>query len=289
VRSHFSGQVNAVRKVLVRHMPRRHFSRWLLRWSRMRLPGPLARLQNEWFARLTRIDLSEAEWKPAQYPTLNAFFTRKLRVDARPVEADPHTAVFPCDGRLGAFGPIEKATLVQAKGIDYEIRHLLMDETLARRFENGHFITIYLSPRDYHRVHFPLAGRVVRFHHIPGHSGTSYPVGPWSVANIRRLYCRNERIVTYIQTDAGLMALVMVAAAGVGNMTLSFGPAPFAQHDRTRDFAQDLDVEAAKGAECGIFHLGSTVILLFEPFDWQFEPMEPGQIVRMGRPLGKFH
>ncbi len=287
-RTRISDQVNAVRKVLVRHMPRRHFSAWLLRWSRLRLPGPLARLQNEWFARLVHLDLSEAEWKPAQYPTLNAFFTRKLRADARPVEADPRTAVFPCDGRMGAFGPIDGSTLIQAKGIDYDLAHLLMDEAWARRFENGHFLTIYLSPRDYHRVHFPLSGRVVRFHHIPGHSGTSYPVGPWCVAHIKRLYCRNERIVTYVETEAGCMAVVMVAAAGVGNMTLSY-TSEFPQSDRTRDFAQDLDVKVSKGDECGIFHLGSTVILLFEKFPWQFEPVEPGQVVRVGRPLGKFH
>lgn len=283
----FFHSINAVRKVLVHHMPRRYFSKCVLRWSRTRLPGPLARMQNEWFARLAHIDVSEAEWTPAQYPTLNAFFTRKLRVDARPIDADPLTAVFPCDGHLGAFGRIEGTTLVQAKGIDYEIRHLLMDETWAKRFENGHFFTIYLSPRDYHRVHFPLSGRVLHIRHIPGHAGTSYPVGPWSVANIQRLYCRNERMVTYIQTLSGLVAVVMVAAAGVGNMTLSFGPSDLSADDRVREFAQDLDIAVEKGDECGIFHLGSTVVLLFERFPWQFEPLEVGQSVRMGRPMGK--
>jgi phosphatidylserine decarboxylase len=275
-----------LRKVLLRHLPRRHFSHLLLRWSRIHLPGPLTRLQNEAFARLVRLDASEAEWQVSHYPTLNAFFTRRLHADARPIDPDPASVVFPCDGRLGAFGPIREGTLVQAKGIDYRVEQLLLDPELAPVFADGHFQTIYLSPRDYHRVHFPVAGTVVRYRHIPGHSGTSYPVGRFCMAHIDKLYCRNERLVTLLETPHGKVAVVMVAATGVGNMTLSYLPTHFPQKTRQTDHGQEVRVSVGKGDECGIFHMGSTVVLLFERGPWDFSRLDEGRHVRFGRPMG---
>ncbi len=275
-----------LRKVLLRHLPRRHFSHLLLRWSRIHLPGPLTRLQNEAFARLVRLDASEAEWQVSHYPTLNAFFTRRLHADARPVDPDPAIVVFPCDGRLGAFGEVREGTLVQAKGIDYRVDQLLLDPELAAVFADGHFQTIYLSPRDYHRVHFPVAGTVTRYRHIPGHSGASYPVGRFCMDHIDKLYCRNERLVTLLETPHGKVAVVMVAATGVGNMTLSYLPTHFPQKTRLTDHGQDVRVPVAKGDECGIFHMGSTVVLLFERGAWDFTRLDEGRHVRMGRPMG---
>ncbi len=278
--------VNELRKVLIRHLPRRHFSRLLLRWSRIHLPGPLTRLQNEAFARLVRLDVSEAEWQVSHYPTLNAFFTRRLQPDARPVDPDPASVVFPCDGRLGAFGPIQGHTLIQAKGIDYRLDQLLLDDDLSGIFADGHFFTIYLSPKDYHRVHFPVAGTVVRYRHIPGHSGTSYPVGRFCMTNIDKLYCRNERLISLVETPHGRVAVVLVAATGVGNMTLSYLPTHFPQKTRLTDHGQAVRVPVGKGDECGIFHMGSTVILLFEKGPWDFARLDEGRCVRMGRPMG---
>ncbi|MBU1068333.1 phosphatidylserine decarboxylase [Myxococcota bacterium] len=278
--------VSELQKILIRHLPRRHFSQLLLRWSRLHLPGPVNRLQNAAFAKLARIDVSEAEWQLAQYPTLNAFFTRRLQAEARPVDADEASVVFPSDGRLGAFGPIEGDTLIQAKGIDYTLNQLLLDAELVERFRDGRFFTIYLSPKDYHRVHFPVFGTVVRYRHIPGHSGTSYPVGKFCTQKIDKLYCRNERLISVLDTPHGPVAVVMIAACGVGNMTLSYLSTHFSQKTRLTDHGQDVHVPVAKGDECGIFHMGSTVILLFGKGSWDFARADEGRFVRMGRPMG---
>jgi len=278
--------VSELQKILIRHLPRRHFSNLLLRWSRLHLPGPVNRLQNTAFARLTRIDVSEAEWQLEHYPTLNAFFTRRLQADARPVDPGPGSVVFPSDGKMGAFGPIQGDTLMQAKGIDYTLNQLLLDPELADRFSDGRFFTIYLSPRDYHRVHFPISGTVSRYRHIPGHSGTSYPVGKFCTQEIDKLYCRNERLVTMLETPQGPVAVVMIAACGVGNMTLSYLSTHFPQKTRLTDHGQDVQVPVNKGDECGIFHMGSTVILLFGKGAWDFAPLDEGRFVRMGRPMG---
>jgi phosphatidylserine decarboxylase len=280
--------VTEIQKILIRHLPRRHFSQLLLRWSRLHLPGPVNRLQNAAFARLMQIDLSEAQWQIAQYPTLNAFFTRRLQPGARPVDPDGHSLVFPADGKLGAFGPIAGETLIQAKGIDYTLNQLLLDAELAERFRDGRFLTIYLSPKDYHRVHFPVAGTVTRYRHIPGHSGTSYPVGKFCTRKIDKLYCRNERLISVLDTPQGPVAVVMVAACGVGNMTLSYLSTHFSQRTRLTDHGQDVRVSVEKGDECGIFHMGSTVILLFGNGSWNFSSLDEGRLVRMGRPMGTF-
>jgi len=278
--------VSEIQKILIRHLPRRHFSSLLLRWSRLHLPGPVNRLQNAAFAKIARIDVSEAEWQLSHYPTLNAFFTRRLQSDARPIDADARSVVFPADGKLGAFGPIQGETLIQAKGIEYSLNQLLLDPELAARFIDGQFFTIYLSPKDYHRVHFPVSGTVSRYRHIPGHSGTSYPVGKFCTQTIDKLYCRNERLVSVLETPQGPVAVVMVAACGVGNMTLSYLSTHFAQKTRLTNHGQDVRVPVEKGAECGIFHMGSTVILLFGKGAWDFAPIDEGRFVRMGRPMG---
>jgi phosphatidylserine decarboxylase len=264
--------VSELQKILIRHLPRRHFSQLLLRWSRMHLPGPVNRLQNAAFAKLARIDVSEAEWQLAQYPTLNAFFTRRLQAEARPVDADEASIV--------------GDTLIQAKGIDYTLNQLLLDSELVERFRDGRFFTIYLSPKDYHRVHFPVSGTVVRYRHIPGHSGTSYPVGKFCTQKIDKLYCRNERLISVLDTPHGPVAVVMIAACGVGNMTLSYLSTHFSQKTRLTDHGQDVHVPVAKGDECGIFHMGSTVILLFGKGSWDFARADEGRFVRMGRPMG---
>ncbi len=279
--------ISEIRKVLIHHAPRRHFSRLLLEWSRLRLPSPVNRLQNTLFARITRLDVSEAELKLQHYPTLNSFFTRRLHASARPVDPDPESIIFPCDGKTGALGNIRHDTLVQAKGIEYPLFPLLYDETRARLFEDGFFCTIYLSPRDYHRVHFPMDGRVTHVAHIPGLSGTSFPVGDFCTRHIERLYCRNERVVTYVETPHGTMAVVMVAATGVGNMTLSCLPEVPPQEARTEHTRQDVSIPVEKGGECGIFHMGSTVICLFEKGNWNFRNLEEGRFVRFGRVMGR--
>ncbi|WP_456447661.1 archaetidylserine decarboxylase [Thiolapillus sp.] len=258
--------------------PKRWYSDMAGRLSRIHLPSPADRWEVAAFQRLAGIDMDEAELPLEAYPTINALFTRKLKEGARQVDSREYVLVSPVDGRLLSFGHVQDQTLVQAKGIDYTIEDLLLDRMEARTFAGGSYVTLYLSPRDYHRVHFPVSGVVRAYRHI---HGDSFPVSPWSVRSVERLYCRNERIVTYIRSPRfGEVAVVMVAAMGVAHMTLSYLPYDV----RKMKEYQNVHIYRAKGDELGIFHLGSTVIVLTEkPAD--FLDIEEGARTLMGQAL----
>jgi phosphatidylserine decarboxylase len=184
-------------------------------------------------------------------------------------------------------GLTEGGRLVQAKGVDYTAEALLADAALARRLAGGAWATLYLSPRDYHRIHFPLAGTVTGWRYAPG---TLWPVNEASVANVPGLFARNERLVTVMETPLGTCAVVAVGATIVGRVRAFYDPAvpvtnlPGAALQR-HDYPAPIPVE--KGAELGAFEMGSTVILLFEPGRVALSPrLAPGERVRVGEPIG---
>ncbi len=258
--------------------PRRWYSDMAGYLSRVHLPSPADRWEVAAFQKLVGIDMDEAELPLEAYPTINALFTRKLKEGARPVDDREEVGVSPVDGRLLSFGHVHDQTLVQAKGIDYTIEDLLLDRLEAKTFSGGSYVTLYLSPRDYHRVHFPVSGVVRAYRHI---RGDKFPVSPWSVRSVQGLYCRNERIVTYIRSPRfGEVAVVMVAAMGVAHMTLSYLPYDV----RKMKEHQNVHIYRAKGDELGIFHLGSTVILLTEK-QADFIDIEEGTKKLMGQAL----
>ena len=233
------------------------------------------------------VDMSEAaEPDITRYASFNDFFTRALRAGARPLaDAD---YVCPVDGAISQFGAIERDQIFQAKGHHYSTCALLAgDAALAAEFENGQFATIYLSPKDYHRIHMPCAGRLLRMVYVPG---DLFSVNPTTVRGVPGLFARNERVVSLFDTARGPFVLVLVGATIVGSMaTVWHGvvtpprPGEIKRWDYTNQ-----PVELAKGAEMGRFLLGSTVVLLWPKGTLKFNPeWAPGGAVRMGEAMGK--
>ncbi|MDE2368013.1 MAG: phosphatidylserine decarboxylase [Burkholderiales bacterium] len=229
-----------------------------------------------------------AEPDPAAYATFNDFFTRALTPGARPLaDVAPADLVCPVDGAISQFGSIREGRIFQAKGHDYSAQALLGgDAALAAHFQAGHYATLYLSPRDYHRIHMPCAGRLLRMIHVPG---ALFSVNPATARGVPGLFARNERVVCVFDGECGPWALVLVGATIVGSMaTVWHGVVNPPRSGRLREWSyQGSAVELARGQEMGRFLLGSTVVLLFPPAGGlEFEASwEPGRAVRMGEAM----
>lgn len=269
-------------------LPKNIISRAFGAVSDVEFPKPVQGVVNTSFAKLVGVNLDEAQEAPAEYASLNQFFTRHLRDGARPLEeAGEDGLISPVDGRLGAFGTIEEGTLLQAKGREYKILDLVDSAEEAAHFQGGTYITIYLSPRDYHRIHSPVQGRVSKISYIPGHL---FPVNPFAVNNIDDLFAVNERLITYLDTpNLGRVAVIKVGATCVGRITLSFDPFVTNQKLRRREeFEPEKDFTFRPGDELAAFNLGSTVILLIEDPAFRIdEYFTAGDLVRLGARLGQ--
>jgi phosphatidylserine decarboxylase len=238
------------------------------------------------FARHYRIDLTEYG-ELSGFKNFGEFFARPILADLRPVAPGKEVVVSPVDGLVSEAGVSEGGRLVQAKGIDYTAAALVGDERVGARLAGGRYATIYLSPRDYHRIHFPLGGRVLGWRYVPG---KLWPVNPASVRTVPGLFTVNERLVTLLDSPLGLVAIVAVGATVVGRVRASFDPAVPVTNlagagAQSRDYAKPLPV--TKGQELGAFEMGSTVILVFEPGRVAFAPgIAPGARVRVGEAIG---
>jgi len=261
------------------------------------LAGKLAGLEGgkattaviRWFIRRYGVNMAEAaNPDPASYASFNAFFTRPLGEGVRPLaEAD---FVCPVDGAISQFGPIEFDQVFQAKGHFYSTTALLGgDRALAARFENGDFATIYLSPRDYHRIHMPCAGRLTQMIYVPGEL---FSVNPATARGVPGLFARNERVVCVFEGAFGPFAMVLVGATIVGSMaTVWHGVVnpPRRPDIEKRSYAEG-EVVLDQGAEMGRFLLGSTVVLLFPKDVLRFaSEWAPALPVRMGEPMAQLH
>jgi phosphatidylserine decarboxylase len=265
-------------------LPQHLLSRMMHALARSRI-RPLKNLVIRVFLRFYAINLAEAAQPDAlAYESFNAFFTRALRPEARPVDAAPAAVVSPVDGEVSQAGCIERDMLLQAKGIHYSVADLLGgDDELARQFEGGHFATIYLAPFDYHRIHMPLAGRLRCARHV---RGDLFSVNAVTAATVPGLFARNERVVCLFETDAGPMAVVLVGALFVGSISLAWtGELPPYRGQAPRELPPgDPPVSLEKAAELGQFNMGSTVILLFPAGRTIPHPeLAPGASVRMGQ------
>lgn len=269
-------------------LPKNFVSRAFGAVSDVEFPAPFQTTVNRVFADLVGADLSESEQAPNAYPSLNSFFTRKLRDGVRPVSTDdPSAAVSPVDGVLSNFGPIVDDTLIQAKGREYRLGDLVDSGAQRKVFEGGHYATIYLSPRDYHRIHSPTSGSVTRVSYIPGHL---FPVNSLAVRNIDELFAVNERLISYMENPKmGRVGVVKVGATCVGRIGVSFHEIETnLKFRRRREIEMETPVEVAHGDELGLFNLGSTVIVLIEHPDFQFDPtLTRGQHLKMGQFLGE--
>ncbi len=265
-----------------------------------RLVGWLAR--NEWpplknalirvFAWRFKVDMGDAlQPDPTAYPHFNAFFTRPLRAGARALDADPAAVLCPADGTLSQIGRIDGNQLLQAKGEHYTLERLLGgDPVLAKAFHNGQFATVYLSPKDYHRVHMPLAGTLLRTVYIPGRL---FSVNDATAQRVPNLFARNERLVCIFETPAGKMALVLVGAMIVAGIEVTWNGPVTPPHramavTHFRSTPGQAPPAIPRGGEMGRFYLGSTAIVLFGPDAVQWDAaLAAGQPVRMGQTLGR--
>lgn len=234
-----------------------------------------------------RVDLDEAATADlAAWPHFNAFFTRALKPGARPLADGAGTVLCPADGKVSQSGPIAAGRLLQAKGQDFTVASLLADDTTAAAYADGAFLTVYLSPRDYHRVHMPLAGELVETVHVPGRL---FSVAPFAVAAIPRLFARNERLVCRFEGEHGPFAVVLVGAMLVSGIETVWGGVevpPYASAITRRDW-RARGVRLERGAELGRFNMGSTAIVLL-PAGGRFDPaLAPESPVRMGQAVGR--
>jgi len=282
-----AGAAESVYIQMIRMLPRNSLSRAVGRLSELRIPESLREEVYGAFAAKYGVNVEEAELPMRSYPTLNAFFTRRLRPGARPIDAEPGSVVSPVDGCLSQFGTISNGELIQTKGRTYQLSDLLEESDSAELFRSGHYATVYLSPKDYHRIHFPAPGQIRGYRYHPGHL---FPVNPASVRHVDNLMCINERVTVFMDAFEGVpMAVILVGATCVGRMTLSF--------DRLVTniegaFSERVHYEGGRqvdrGADLGCFNLGSTIILLVgRDAGFSFSPeLAQGDVLRLGQRIG---
>ena len=273
---------------LFHFFPHHLVSRLMLTLSRIEMPAAYYAIKL--FVRVFKVDMSESESDNIRdYPSFNAFFTRALKPDVRPINQDSNIVVSPCDGVVMQIGKIESGRIVQAKGQDYSIAELLTPRA-SDAFEEGAFCTIYIGPNHYHRVHTPLAGQLKSMIHVPGRL---FSVAPYATRVIPRLYAKNERVVSIFDTEHGATAVVMVGAVNVSAIETvwhgSVSPASHAvsYHRYGEDAVVAPTVELGKGEEMGRFNIGSTVVLLINNQNLNWNPLHRfGSSIRVGHELG---
>lgn len=291
MKSRLAGLLARLYVLLQRVLPQHGLSRLMYRLSRVSW-APL-RIPLIWvFVKVTGIRMVEAaEPDPLRYGTLNALFTRALRPELRPIDPNPAAVLSPVDGTVSQLGTIECGRLIQAKGQDYSLGELLGGQTeTERQFEGGAFATLYLSPKDYHRIHMPLTGELTRMLHL---AGRLFSVNGITADLVPALFARNERVVCQFETAVGPMVMVLVGAIFVGGIetvwagevTPARAPGSDLRHPPGNQPGDTVRLE--RGVEMGRFNLGSTVILLLPPgaATWDLG-LVPGSPVRMGQRIG---
>jgi phosphatidylserine decarboxylase len=238
------------------------------------------------YVRAYRVDLSECDVPQRGFRSFNEFFSRPLRQGARPIEGDAATLVSPADGRVEDEGPIEPGARILVKGKRYDVGELLGSRADSARFDGGRFAVVYLSPRDYHRVHAPAAGRVTRARHV---GGTLFPVNRLGVEHVPNLFAKNERVAVHQESELhGEVVTILVGAMVVGGIEVAFDPSirsnrPAAGRSVSETRYDGVTLE--RGAELGRFLLGSTAIVLTTASAHVRPAVTSGSVVRMGQAL----
>jgi phosphatidylserine decarboxylase len=268
-------------------LPRNTLSRAVGAACRMSAPKPVVRAVIRTFARKYGVDASEAERAIDEYPTFTEFFTRRLKPGARPIAPGELVPVSPVDGTIGEVGDIVDGQLLQAKGKHYTLAELFggpSAEQDARQFAGGTFVTIYLAPHNYHRVHAPLGGTITGYINVPG---TLWPVNASGVRNVERLFCVNERLTTFVATPRGRCAVVAVGAMNVGRIRAVYDDvvtnARRTRATQRKEYEKPIPVE--KGGELAIFEMGSTVVGVFAPGVKIAAHVVPGRAIKLGERL----
>jgi len=238
-------------------------------------------------SRIAGINYAEAlSPDPADYVSFNAWFTRALKPGARVFDPDPQAFLSPCDGKISETGSLHENRILQAKGKDYSVQDLLANDPVCSKLADGYFSTIYLSPKDYHRIHMPLTGRLQRMIHVPGRL---FSVAPYTARQVPRLFARNERVICIFETDAGPLVMVLVGAMLVSSTeTVWAGEVtPNKNKDVTTTDYSAENITLSKGDEMGRFNMGSTVILLMPSGALKnLVKLGSGDSVKVGQSLG---
>jgi phosphatidylserine decarboxylase len=245
---------------LLRALPRTRVSHAVGRLCETTLPAGVSRAVVGLYVRAYRVDLDECEALDGAYPSFDKFFTRQLKPGQRAICPNAGEVASPADGRIEAIGPIDSDAELLVKGRPYRVAELVGDDADARRYAGGQFAVVYLSPRDYHRVHAPVAGAITRVRSLPG---DLFPVNAIGERHVPSLFSKNRRVAIVIDTPAmGRVTVTMVGAIIVGRITVNALPGadvPLGEH------VLDPPYQVGKGDEIGIFHLGSTAIVFVEP------------------------
>lgn len=273
---------------LHKHLPQHVLSK-IVGWLATREWGLLTQWTIRFFIFHYGIDMQEAEYSDIRrYPSFNIFFTRHLKREWRPITIEPDAIASPVDGVISEIGLITGDKIIQAKNRYYTVAELIGDSFRANLFLEGNFFTVYLAPKNYHRIHMPMDGRLLEMVHIPGEL---FSVNPASVQTTPRLFARNERAVCLFETETSLMAIVLVGAILVGSIntvwhgTVASIPGRFVVHDYL-----DKNLRFKRGDEIGHFKMGSTVILLFpkNTIQWNLS-CQPDQAIYYGENIGKIN
>ena len=275
---------NQLKGILFHLFPHHLVSRitfWLTR-----LEVPLKNPAIKMFIRAFKINMHDYELQsPEQFDSFNQFFIRKLQAGARPLEQNTKAVACPADGRISQLGTFDSGLAIQAKGQNFSMAQLLACENqYGSLCQSGNFATVYLSPKNYHRVHMPYDGKLVEMIHIPGRL---FSVAPYAAEVITGLYSRNERVVSIFSTNVGYMAVVMVGAVNVAAIEMSYEGLVTPPHGKQITRKTYENIELKKGDELGIFNMGSTAIMVFEnhKLSWLNE-LQLQQEVKMGQTLG---
>jgi phosphatidylserine decarboxylase len=238
------------------------------------------------FIKQYKVDMSEAlDSDPASYSSFNAFFTRQLKADSRPICQDEKQLALPVDGAVSQLGDIKHDAIFQAKGHNYSLTTLLGGKPeLAKPFLNGKFATIYLSPKDYHRIHMPIDGQLTDMIYVPGEL---FSVSPLTAERVPGLFARNERVVAIFETEIGKMAMVLVGATIVASIETKWAgtvspPAGKNVLHWQYPTQGDDSISIKKGEEMGLFKLGSTIVACFEADSIEFADLDAGDVTRLG-------
>lgn len=267
----------------LRFLPRKSISRALGTLARVPAPDPVLQRIMDVYCQAYGVDLSECVVPEQGFGSFDAFFTRTLVPGVRPLDTDARAVLSPADGRIEAAGAIDADARLEIKGSSYTVAELLGDDEATEALQEGYYFVVYLSPRDYHRVHAPVSGEVSRVHHVPG---TLYPVNDIGVRHVRKLFATNERVAIHQDSELhGSTATIMVGAIGVGRISLSFDPSVVSNagiEAGRRVYGDGERPAMPRGGELGMFHLGSTAIVFVRPpFKCEFVA-DLGQAVRMG-------
>ncbi len=273
-----------MRYLFLRLLPKNLISKFLGKLADIQLPSPLLVSFIQLYSKVYAVNLNEIKAPSlASFKSFNDFFTRQLNPKSRPIDNNPDSVISPVDGKIAEYGDITNGLLIQTKGIYYSLNDLVGTKQ-ASLFKDGYYITFYLSPSDYHRIHAPISGRITEFSYF---SGNLWPVNDFGVKHVGGLFSINERIVTALEGKNGSVGMVKVGATVVGKIKVEYSDLASNTGEKTQ---LHLPVFPArlfeKGDEVGRFQLGSTVILLFQKGQFTPRDLQKQKSVKMGQPIG---